>query len=149
MGTGRADAVTEAFTRIWDEVFRGDPIANAALHVEVLEEETVAGIDTMAVITPWAIFAVAFPGDGIELPERLPMGGRPKLVLANELAGVGRYVTVPLTGECESPADMEAARELVRTMAPRFREAVASALDRGTVAEPGRRALFLGRVTPS
>lgn len=148
MTTDRAEAVAAAFTRIWDEVFRDDPIANEDLAVEVLEQEDVAGVDTLAVITPWAVFALAFPPEGAPVPDRLPMGGRPALVLVHELEGIGRYLTVPLTDECDSPADMDAARALVHRMAPRFRRALAEALDLETVEDPGRRALLLGRVPP-
>lgn len=148
MTTDRAAAVTDVFTRIWEDVFRGDPIANDALGVEVLEEESVGDVDTLAVITPWAVFAMGFPPEGGSFPDRLPMGGRPKLVLEHELEGIGRYLTVPLTDECDALTDMDAARELVHRTAPRFRKALADALDLETVEAPDRRALLTGRIRP-
>jgi hypothetical protein len=148
MITDRAAAVTEVFTRIWEDVFQGDPIANDALRVEVLEEETVGDMDTLAVVTPWAVFAMGFPAEGAPVPERLAMGGRPKLVLEHELEGIGRYLTVPLTDECDALADMDAARELVHRTAPRFRKALADAFDLETVEAPDRRALLTGRIRP-
>jgi hypothetical protein len=140
----RQQAVQETFERIRRDTFDGDPICNEHLDVEVLEAETVGGIDTMAVITPWSIVGLCFPPEDLDLPDELMMGLRPRRLLPNELPRLGTYRSVALTSDCERLESMEAAREVVRRATAEFRQALARELDRTTVERPDRRTLLLG-----
>lgn len=140
----RQRAVQETFEGIRRDVFDGDPICNEHLDVEVLEAETVGGIDTMAVITPWSIVGLCFPPEDLDLPDELMMGLRPRRLLANDLPRLGRYRSVALTSDCEHLESMEAAREVVRRAAAEFRRAIVRELERTTVERPDRRTLLLG-----
>ena len=140
----RQRAAQETFEEIRREVFEGDPICNQNLEVEVLEAETVAGVDTMAVITPWSIIGLCFPPEELELPDELMMGLRPRRLLSNELPGLGRYRSVALTTDCERLESMEAARDTVRPAAIAFRQAISREVELTSVERPDRRTLLLG-----
>lgn len=142
----RSRAVQETFDRIRRDVFEGDPICNEHLDVEVLEAAEVRGIDTMAVITPWSIIGICFPGEDVDLPDDLMVGLRPRRLLFNELPTIGRYASITLASDCEPFADMEAAREVVRRIAPAFRAALEREIEDATVERPDRRELLRGRV---
>lgn len=141
-----ASAVLAAFTEIHEQVFRGDPVANPRLRVEVVGAAMAGDTPVLVLVAPWTINGLAFPPDGA-FPDRLELAGKTYPVWAHELGGVGRYRMVGLLSSVscfQSPAE---ARELAEAMAEPFRRAVEAARPEpstgdGDVPNPGRRRLL-------
>ncbi|WIY00498.1 [NiFe]-hydrogenase assembly chaperone HybE [Amycolatopsis mongoliensis] len=123
---GLTDQVRRAFDRISREKFRGDPVANPRLTVDVLGAAVVAGVPTMVVLTPWTITGLAFPPDDV-FPSVLEIAGRPRPVYRLEVAGLGTVRSVTLPTETAALRGMAQARDLARSWVEPFRLAVRAA----------------------
>jgi hypothetical protein len=120
---GLVGQVHGAFDRIGREKFRGDPVANPRLTVDVLGAEVVAGVPTMVLLTPWTINGLAFPPDDV-FPGALEIAGRPRPVYRLEVAGLGIVRSVTLPTETAALTGMAQARALARSWIEPFRLAV-------------------------
>ncbi|MBE1494036.1 hypothetical protein H4696_001136 [Amycolatopsis lexingtonensis] len=125
---GLAGRVRDAFGRIGREKFRGDPVANPRLTVDVLGAAVVAGVPTMVVLTPWTITGLAFPPDDV-FPGALEIAGRPRPVYRLEVTGLGTFRSVTLPTETATLRDMTQARGLARSWIEPFRLAVRAVVD--------------------
>jgi len=136
-----ADRVKAFFTQLHEDVFTGDPAANPALHVEVVDAREVAGGVTVAVVAPWTITAVLFFDDDA-FPETLVVGGVRMPVLTNEVPSLGRYRSVTLVRGVETMGSQDEAREAVAHVLEGFITAVTRAREGVQVENPSRRRLF-------
>jgi hypothetical protein len=138
-----ARRVQDHFEEVDRTVFRGDPVANPRLKVEVVDPEVVEDTATLVLITPWTLNGVAFPPDGV-FPESLTVGKRRHPVFRNELEGIGPYCSVNLVGDVSRLQSPDAARQAARTLGEAFRRAVALTREEGAVDDRSRRDLFKG-----
>jgi hypothetical protein len=136
-----ADRVVAEFDGIHQRVFRGDPVANPRLKVEVIEPAMAEDTPTLVLITPWTLNGMAFPPDE-EFPESLRFGDRAWPVFRHELEALGVYRSVGLVSHMSCLDSPSQARELAGAMAGPFRAAVARARRDVLVPDPGRRKLL-------
>jgi len=115
-----AAAVTAAFERIHDESFRGEPLANEALEVEVIiagEIESDFGSQVVLVlITPWAMNGMVLPGRS--LPESIDVARVQRRFTEMELPGVGSYAQVTLVGDVSRYGSQAQARTIAQSLVP-------------------------------
>jgi hypothetical protein len=136
-----AQRVSERFRRVHAEVFRGDPVANPSLEVEVRGSGMGGDTAVLVLVTPWTLNGLAFPEDG-RFPEQLVVNQRRYPVFSHELDGVGPYRSVNLVPDVSRLAGQDEARRLADELAEHFRAAVARAREVADVSNPSRRRLF-------
>ena len=136
-----ADRTHTYFERINREVFAGDPAANPALRVEVVEPSEVNGIAILVLITPWTLNGMVF-GHPESFPTSLTVAGKDFPVFANTLEELGAYRSINLVSDVSGLADQEAARKAARVYSEPFRTAVLRALGGTQVEAPDRRELL-------
>ena len=139
------DRTYEYFERIHRDVFAGDPAANPALAVEVLEPSEVGGLPILLLITPWTLNGMVF-GDLVDFPASLAVGAKEYPVFAHSLAELGPYRSVNLVPDVSSLESQGAAQRAARAYAQPFRAAVAKALEEARVDNPNRRGLLRGLI---
>ena len=136
-----ANRVEMFFAELERDVFSGDPAANPALHVEVVDTREVAGGIVVSVVAPWTITAVLLFDDGA-FPEMLVVAGRRLPVLTNEVPSLGPYRSVTLVRGVETMRSQDEARRAVTNVLDAFIDAVARAREGAQVENPSRRRLF-------
>lgn len=112
--------VLTAFQRIHDESFRGEPLENERLEVEVLfatELDSAYGSQVVLVLlTPWAMNGLVLPGRG--LPAGMDVAGVHRTFQAMELPGVGAYSQVTLVGDVSKYGSQAQARTIAQSLIP-------------------------------
>lgn len=141
--TDLAARVQSHFEEVDRTAFRGDPVANPRLKVEVLDPEMVGSTPTLVLVTPWTLNAMAFPPDG-EFPDSITINQKRYPVFRNELDGIGAYCSINLVGDVSTLQSPDAARGVGRPLGALFRQALATSLEGQTVTDPGRRNLLTG-----
>lgn len=115
-----AATVLAAFSRIHDESFRGEPLENPALEVEVLhagEIDTEFGTQVVLVlITPWAMNGLVLPGRG--LPSAMDVARVHRTLTAMDLPEIGAYSQVTLVGDVSKYASQAQARTIAQSLIP-------------------------------
>lgn len=115
-----AAAVTTAFQRIHDEVFRGERLENEALEVEVAWADELEGPlgsqVVLILITPWALNGLVIPGRG--LPESMDVAGVHRTLASLELPEIGSYTQVTLVGDVSRYTGQQQARTIALSMVP-------------------------------
>lgn len=113
-------AVLAAFQRIHDEFFRGEPLANENLEVEVLfaaELDSDFGSQVVLVlITPWAMNGMVLPGRS--LPLGMSVAGVHRTFTAMEIPGLGSYSQVTLVGDVSKYGSQAQARTIALSLIP-------------------------------
>jgi hypothetical protein len=126
------------FTRVYDEVFRGDPAANVALEVEVAGSGVADDTPVLILITPWTLNGLAFPPDD-RFPSSLIVNKRRYPVFAHELDDLGRYQSVNLVPDVSNLTSQEDARRIAAELVEPFLEAVTRFRHVAEVPNPSRR----------
>lgn len=115
-----ATAVTAAFQRIHDEVFRGESPENERLQVEVVytaDLESPFGPQVVLIlITPWAMNGMVIPGRG--LPATMDVAGVRRSLTTLELPEIGSYTQVTLVGDVSRYTGQPQARTIALSMVP-------------------------------
>lgn len=137
--------VLEYFRDVHRGVFDGDPAANPALEVEVLDHEAVGSFETLVLLTPWALNGMMFSADG-EFPAEVRVGPVERQVLVNEVDALGCYASVGLVPDVSHLTTMDEARATARHMGDLFRKGLVAAIEEDTVQSPARRSLIRGRL---
>lgn len=138
-----AALTADTFTRIHEEEFLGDPVANSRLRVEVVAPEMVGEAATMVLVTPWTLNGMIFCDDR-PFPTALDLDARKLPVFENTLEPIGRYRSVNLLSDVSTLDGPAAARRVAESLAPLFRSAVRRGLDLADVPDPDRRRLLRG-----
>lgn len=141
----RVAAIEARFERIHDGVFRGDPVCNTGLSVEVAGAAVAYDTPVMVLIAPWTITGLAFPPDGW-LPAKLRVGHHHHPVLQNQMDGIGSYHAVLLETDVSGYADQAAARADASSIAARLAEAVEKARREHVEVEDQSRRALAGRL---
>lgn len=136
-----AARVLDHFERVHRDVFRGDPVANPRLKVEVLDPVVVEGAPTLVLVTPWTLNGMAFPPDD-RFPDTLTVNTKHLPVFRNTLEGIGSYCSVNLVADVSTLQSPEAARGVGRPLGAAFRSAVEQFRQ---IEDRGRRDLLRGR----
>jgi hypothetical protein len=136
-----ADRTHRYFERVDREVFVGDPAANPALKVEVVESSEVSGMPTLVLITPWTLNGMLF-GAPDDFPVSLKVAGKRFPVFAHTLEELGPYHAINLVPDVSGLASQDAARKVAHSYAEPFRAAVLRALEETEVEAPDRRELL-------
>ncbi len=140
-----ADEVQACFSEIHRDVFEGDPVSNPNLRVEVVAASEAGPGPVVVVVTPWTVNAMVFPVD-TAAEERLPatfrLAGSARRVLANEIEGLGRYLSVNLIPDVSTFTDQDEARAAAAEMGGVFLTQLTAAWEEGSVENPSRRDLF-------
>lgn len=115
-----AAAVLAAFQHIHETSFRGEPLENERLEVEVLhaaELDSDFGTQVVLVLlTPWAMNGMVLPGRG--LPSGMNVAGVHRTFQAMELPGVGSYSQVTLVGDVSKYGSQAQARTIALSLIP-------------------------------
>lgn len=136
-----AQRVYDHFERVNRDVFRGDPVANPKLKVEVLDPEMAGDTPIIVLITPWTLNGMAFPPDD-RFPASLSVNTKDLPVFRNELEGIGAYCSVNLVADVSTLQSPDVARAIARPLGTAFRTAVEAARQIGHL---GRRELLRGK----
>jgi len=125
-----AAAAYAAYERVNVEAFRGDPVANPRLVVEVIATDLVAGWPALVLLTPWTLNGLIFPGDAAasEIPQSLEIAGTPRPVFLITMPDLPRHASVNLVGDVSRWSSPEQARTVARSFVAPFMAAVAVAL---------------------
>jgi hypothetical protein len=129
------------FTRVHDEVFRGDPAANDAIEVEVTGSALAEDTPVLILITPWTLNGLAFPPDD-RFPSSLIVNKQRYPVFAHELDDLGRYQSVNLVPDVSDLTSQEDARRIASELAAPFHEAVSRLRQAAEVPNPSRRGIL-------
>ncbi len=150
-----AGEVEACFREIHRDVFEGDPVSNPNLGVEVVSAREAGPGPIVVLVTPWTVNAMIFPTD-VAAEERLPatfrLAGAARRVLANEIEGLGRYLSVNLIPDVSIFADQDDARAAAVEAGEMFTALVTAAWEESDVENPSRRDLFkhlTGRPAPT
>ena len=113
-------AVTAAFQRIHDEVFRGERLENERLEVEVAYAADLDGPFgpqvLLVLITPLALNGLVIPGRG--LPDAMDVAGVRRTLASLELPEIGSYAQVTLVGDVSRYTGQPQARTIALSMVP-------------------------------
>lgn len=139
--TDLARRTLRQFSRVHEEVFRGDPAANPALEVEVLRDGMAQDTPVLILITPWTLNGLAFPPDE-RFPNQLTISKRRYPVFAHQLDDLGPYRSVNLVPNVAGLTSQEDARRVAEEIAGPFHEAVTRARQVTNVPNPSRRNLL-------
>jgi [NiFe]-hydrogenase assembly, chaperone, HybE len=121
--------VRAAFERVHREQFRGDPVANPRLGVDVIDPAIVADTPAVVLLTPWTVNGLAFPPDD-DFPDSLEIAGRTRPVFRLRMPELGVFRSVNLPLDAASLRSMAQARGLAGSWSGHFRDAVGAARHR-------------------
>ena len=125
--------VLRAFRKIFMQQFKGDPVSNPNLEVDVIDAGQVvssAGVQhAVVLITPWTINGLLLPGIG--LPEQIQIAAnlRPVFTLSNP--DCGEYAQVALVPDVSAYTSQKQAHTIANSFVPVFIDAVRKAVQQG------------------